>query len=121
MNIGSPPQTEESFGHSLNEKTSKKIKKKKESKVDEEIKRLRESTKLVIPRKAFERYARELLRDCRNDFRFQPLAVDALQEAAENVSVQLFEDSLLCANHRQRKTLCIKDMHLVSSLSGSKK
>lgn len=86
-----------------------------------EIKKYQKSTRLLIPRLPFHRLVQEILfsftRGTRVE-RIQRLAVEALQEAAEMVIVQLFEDSMLCAVHAKRVTLLQKDIRLVRQLGG---
>jgi histone H3 len=48
--------------------------------------------------------------------RFQSLAIQALQEAAEAYLVGLFEDTNLCAIHAARVTIMAKDMQLACRL-----
>ena len=50
--------------------------------------------------------------------RFQSLALQALQEAAEAYLVTLIEDSYLCTIHAKRVTLMPKDMKLVRRIRG---
>ena len=49
--------------------------------------------------------------------RFQSLAIQALQEAAEEHLVHRFEDANLCAIHAKRVTIMPKDMQLAKRLS----
>ena len=46
------------------------------------------------------------------DFRYCSAALLALQEAAEQFLVNLFEDSVLCAIHAKRVTIMPKDIQL---------
>ncbi|KAJ0703970.1 putative transcription factor Hap3/NF-YB family [Helianthus annuus] len=48
--------------------------------------------------------------------RWQAEALQALQEAAEDYIIQLFEDSMLCAIHAKRVTLMKKDWELARRL-----
>ena len=50
--------------------------------------------------------------------RFQSLALQALQEAAEAYLVTLIEDSYLCTIHAKRVTLMQKDMRLARRIRG---
>ncbi|PON97443.1 histone H3/CENP-A [Trema orientale] len=50
--------------------------------------------------------------------RWQAEALVALQEAAEDFLVHLFEDSMLCAIHAKRVTLMKKDFELARRLGG---
>lgn len=67
-----------------------------------DIRRYQRSTELLIRRLPFQRLVREVAQDMKNDVRFAPSALDALQEAAEAYLVGLFEDSNLCAVHARR-------------------
>ncbi|XP_027487410.1 histone H3-like centromeric protein A, partial [Corapipo altera] len=52
------------------------------------------------------------------DYRWQRLALMALQEAAEAFIVRLLEDAYLCSLHARRVTLFPKDLQLVRRLRG---
>ena len=52
------------------------------------------------------------------DIRFQPSAIIALQEAAEQYIVSLFEDTKLAAKHVERVTIQPKDLALARRLCG---
>jgi len=67
-----------------------------------DIRRYQKSTDQLIPRVAFGRLACEILKNVteeRDLFRFQPLAVAALQEASEAHLVNVLRDSNLCCIH----------------------
>lgn len=49
----------------------------------------------------FQRLVREITQDFADDTRFQKMALDAVQEAAEAHLVSLFEDSNLCTIHEK--------------------
>ena len=53
-----------------------------------------------------------------DDFRFQTSAILALQEAAESYLVGIFQDTNLCAIHRQRVTILPKDIQLARRIRG---
>ena len=55
-----------------------------------------------------------------SDFRFQSMAILALQEAAEAYLVGLFEDTQLCAIHARRVTIMPKDMQLARRIRGER-
>ncbi|XP_053688754.1 uncharacterized protein LOC128737986 [Sabethes cyaneus] len=79
----------------------------------QEIRKLQETTNLLIPKLAFARVFREVLMEySHRDLRVTADALIALQESAETYAVQLFEDSYRCTLHRERVTLTPKDMHL---------
>lgn len=83
-----------------------------------EIRKYQRSTDLLLGRAAFERVVREIAQQFKVDLRWQPLAVEALQAAAEAVLVRLFEDANLCAIHARRVTVQPRDMHLARRIHG---
>lgn len=84
-----------------------------------EIRRFQKTTELLIPKLPFSRLIREIcLNMVSSDYRFQSLALLALQEAAEAYMVTLFEDSLLCAIHAKRVTVMPRDMNLARRIRG---
>ena len=86
-----------------------------------EIRAYQKTTNLLIPRLPFSRIIREIAMDLsRVDIRFQSSAIMALQEAAENYMVQLFEDTLLCCIHARRVTIMPKDMQLARRIRGER-
>ncbi len=56
-----------------------------------EIRKFQKSTELLIRKLPFQRHVHEIAQDFKSDFRFQSLAVIALQEASEAYLVGLFE------------------------------
>ena len=64
-----------------------------------EIRHFQKHTALLIRRLPFQRLVREIAQDFKTDLRFQQAAIKALQEAAEEYLVGLFEDTNLCAIH----------------------
>lgn len=86
-----------------------------------QIRRYQRSTDLLIQKKPFERFVREITASlCKKKHRFQSTAILALQEAAEAHLVRVFEDANLCAIHAKRVTLMVKDMHLALRIRGEK-
>ncbi|XP_076890859.1 histone H3-like centromeric protein CENH3 isoform X2 [Bidens hawaiensis] len=82
-----------------------------------EIRRLQKGTELLIPAAPFIRTVREISNYMAPDVtRWQAEALQALQEAAEDYLIQLFEDSMLCAIHAKRVTLMKKDWELARRL-----
>lgn len=88
-----------------------------------EIRAYQKSTDLLIPRLPFSRLIKEIANSMRNTngLRFQSLALQALQEAAEAYLVQLFEDCVLCCVHARRVTVMPKDMLLARRIRGETK
>lgn len=101
--------------------TSQGIKKVRRSKqgtvATREIKRYQKSTELLIRKLPFSKLVRELVQSSnKNDVRFQGLAIQALQEAAENYLINLFVDTQLCAEHAKRVTIMQPDMLLATRI-----
>eukprot|EP00878_Enallax_costatus_P001822 GHUV01001980.1.p1 GENE.GHUV01001980.1~~GHUV01001980.1.p1 ORF type:complete len:152 (+),score=34.47 GHUV01001980.1:239-694(+) len=85
-----------------------------------EIKKYQKSTELLIRKAPFQRLVREICEVFKQDFRFKPSALEALQEAAEAYLIGMMEDSNLCAIHAKRVTIMPKDMQLARRLRGLK-
>ncbi|KAF2175399.1 histone-fold-containing protein, partial [Zopfia rhizophila CBS 207.26] len=64
----------------------------------------------LLRRLPFQRLVREITKDFNNDLRFQAVALDALQEAAEAFLVNVFEAVNLSAIHAKRVTIQAKDL-----------
>ena len=77
-----------------------------------EIRKYQKSTDLLIRKLPFQRLVRELVAQFKNDVRFTSLSFIALQEAAEDYLVSMFEDANLCAIHAKRVTIMPKDIQL---------
>ncbi|GAA5907527.1 hypothetical protein JCM8208_001405 [Rhodotorula glutinis] len=86
-----------------------------------EIRRYQKSTELLIRKAPFIRLVREICSDVGETLRWQASALGALQEAAEDYLVALFEDTNLCAIHAKRVTVQPKDMQLARRLRGETK
>jgi histone H3/H4 len=68
-----------------------------------EIRKYQKSQDLLIRKAPFQRLVREVAEPMQpHPLRWQSLAIEALQEAAEAYLVGLFEDSNLCAIHAKR-------------------
>ena len=85
-----------------------------------EIHRYQRSTALLIGKLAFQRLVREIAQDFAPGLRFQPLALLALQEAAESYAVGLFDDVNLCAIHAKRVTIMARDLQLALRIRGER-
>lgn len=104
-----------------------------------EIKIYQASTQLLIPKVVFQRMLRDVLHSVTEQmyqdrlelametggrppaplyFRFESQAILALQEAAENLLVGLYEDANLCSIHAKRVTIMVRDLHLMRRLGG---
>ena len=85
-----------------------------------EIRKYQKSTELLIRKLPFQRLVREISDTFRPNFRFQSLALLAIQEACEAYLVGLFEDSNLCAIHAKRVTLMPRDVQLARRIRGER-
>ena len=93
-----------------------------------EIRRYQSSTENLIKRTPFQRLIREISQEYRIhpngpgtpsvQVRFQSTAIAALQEAAENYIVGLFEDVNLLAIHARRVTIMPRDIRLALRIRG---
>ncbi|KLU84280.1 histone H3-like centromeric protein cse-4 [Magnaporthiopsis poae ATCC 64411] len=86
-----------------------------------EIRRYQKSTDLLMRKLPFARLVREValsMRPADEGFRWQSMAILALQEAAEAFLVHLFEDTNLCAIHAKRVTIMQKDIQLARRIRG---
>ena len=86
----------------------------------QEIRKFQKSTDLLIRRAPFARLVREILQT-HGDYRIQPAALAAFQEAAEAHLVGLFEDTNKCAIHAKRVTIEPKDMQLARAIHGERR
>ena len=93
-----------------------------------EIRRYQTSTENLIKHTPFQRLIREISQEYRIcpdgpgtpsvQVRFQSTAIAALQEAAENYLVGLFEDVNLLAIHAKRVTIMPRDIRLAVRIRG---
>jgi histone H3/H4 len=86
-----------------------------------EIRKYQKSTDLLIPKLPFARLIREVASSKvggSGEWRFQSLALLALQEATEAYLVTLMEDSLMVATHAKRVTIMPKDLSLARRIRG---
>ncbi|XP_038681427.1 histone H3-like centromeric protein HTR12 [Tripterygium wilfordii] len=86
----------------------------------QEIRRFQKSWKLLIPAAPFMRTVKEITTQFAPPeiSRWTAEALVALQEAAEDFLVHLFEDGMLCAIHAKRVTLMKKDLELARRIGG---
>mmetsp|Transcript_35247 Transcript_35247/g.69158 ORF Transcript_35247/g.69158 Transcript_35247/m.69158 type:complete len:137 (+) Transcript_35247:246-656(+) len=88
----------------------------------QEIRKYQRSTSLLIRKLPFARLVREIANEHYArpgmEFRWQGSAIEALQEAAEEHLVHLFEDSNLCALHARRVTVMVRDLQLARRIKG---
>ena len=93
-----------------------------------EIRRYQRSTENLIKRTPFQKLIREISQEYRIcpdgpgtpsvQVRFQSTAIAALQEAAENYIVGLFEDVNLLAIHARQVTIMPRDIQLALRIRG---
>jgi histone H3/H4 len=85
-----------------------------------EIRKYQKSTDLLIRRLPFQRLVREISDALSSEEpkRWQSVAVEALQEAAEAFLVGMFEDANLSAIHAKRVTIKSKDLQLAKRIRG---
>ena len=83
-----------------------------------EIRKFQRRTDLLIKRLSFERFVREIAQDYMAAPRFRPDAIDALQTAAEDYLVKLFEDTNLICIHAKRQTISVRDLQLARRIRG---
>ena len=82
------------------------------SKVNRDIKLLQKTSKLIIPKCAFGRLVREVTNKYGLQYRFAKMAMIDLQEASENLLVDLMSDSNLLAQHAHRVTVFDRDIKI---------
>mmetsp|Transcript_7817 Transcript_7817/g.14544 ORF Transcript_7817/g.14544 Transcript_7817/m.14544 type:complete len:144 (-) Transcript_7817:365-796(-) len=88
-----------------------------------EIRKFQRTTDLLLRKLPFARVVREI---CQKEFvlsdgssfRWQQAALLALQEAAEDYLIHLFEDANLCAIHAKRVTIMVRDIRLARRIRG---
>jgi histone H3 len=82
-----------------------------------EIREEMSNTDPIIKPAAFKRLVQEIGQDFSTDIRFSPEAIEALQEAAEDHVIRLFEKSNLVAIHSGRTYVAPKDFQLVRKIT----
>lgn len=78
-----------------------------------EIEKIKRSYSSCIPRVSFGRLIKDIVVEYGVDYRFQSLALEVLQNAAEAMLVQMFSDSCLLAEHAKRVTIMDRDVVLL--------
>ena len=81
-----------------------------------EIKKEQGKSNLVIPAAPFTRLVQEEVSKYHPNMRIKTEAYEALQQAAEDHLITLFQRSNRCAIHEQRETIQPKDVQLALSL-----
>ena len=78
-----------------------------------QIRKYQSSTELLIQKLPFQRLVKEVVyKSFTREYRFQSTAVLALQEAAEDFLVNMFEKVNHIAIHANRQTIMSKDVYL---------
>ncbi|XP_065219652.1 uncharacterized protein LOC135845115 [Planococcus citri] len=92
--------------------------KKRQNRVQREIRKYQSSTDLLIRKLPFQRLVREISQDFLAAPRFQSQAIIALQTAAEQYLTELFEAANLFAIHAKRVTIRPNDIQAVRTIRG---
>ena len=78
-----------------------------------QIRRYQKTTELLIRKLPFQRLVREIVYEMRGtSWRFRPQALLALQEAAEDFLINMFDQCNHIAIHGKRRTVMVKDIQL---------
>ncbi|XP_014515728.1 histone H3-like centromeric protein cnp1 [Vigna radiata var. radiata] len=113
------PQEEETAAAAPQTQGKRKKRSKPGAAALREIRRFQKSCELLIPAAPFIRCVKQITHQFSTEVtRWTPEAVVALQEAAEECLVHLFQDGMLCAIHARRITLMTKDIQLARRLGG---
>ena len=83
-----------------------------------QIRKYQKSTELLIRKLSFQRLVKEISQKLKPGLRFQSTALLALQEAAEDYIVNMFDQVNLCAIHGGRVTIQVKDIDLWRRIKG---
>ena len=86
-----------------------------------EIRKYQKTTAPLLEKKPFERVVRDVAKELRPGLRFKPESIQALQVAAEDLLVQLYEDAVTLAIHVKRITITRKDLLLAIRMRGMDK
>ncbi|CDW58125.1 Histone domain containing protein [Trichuris trichiura] len=86
-----------------------------------EIRLFQKGTELLIRRRPFQRVVRDVAqRHGRPELKFQRIALEALQTAAEAYLIGLMEDTNLATIHAKRQTIMPRDLRLALRLRGDR-
>nr|AJO61224.1 CenH3 [Melilotus albus] len=118
--IPRPGKRTRSSGASANESQERKKRRNKSGTVAlREIRKFQKAVKLLIPTAPFVRCVKQITNTLSMEVsRWTAEALLALQEAAEDYLVHMFEYGMLCALHARRVTLMKKDIELTRRLTG---
>ena len=76
------------------------------------IKKLQNSTGLLLQKAPFNKIVREITTDIGPKIMYQKKAMEALQEAAESFLIERFKEANKLAIHAKRKTIAVDDMRM---------
>jgi histone H3 len=86
-----------------------------------EIRKYQKSHELLIRKLPFQRLVKEIAQEFEiAHLWWHSAAIGALQEAAEDYLVGIFQDTQLCALHAKRVTIMPKDMQLARRIRGER-
>jgi len=86
-----------------------------------EIRKYQKSTDTLIKKLPFQRLVREISNNVAGEpKKWSPVALEALQEAAEAYLIGFFEDANLAAIHAKRVTIMPKDIALAKRIRGNR-
>ena len=83
-----------------------------------EIRHMQKGTNLLIQKAPFQRLIREVMDKHKQDMRFRPSALEAIQEATEQYLISVFEGAVILQLHRKKKTLIQKDLSYTVRIRG---
>lgn len=83
-----------------------------------EIRKFQRSTHFLIRRLPFARLVKEITTEFHHALRWRVDAIEALQHAAEDYTINLLSDANLCAIHAKRVTIMPKDLFLARRIRG---
>ena len=107
--------------NSHDQKHKEKRRKRPGTKALKEIRKYQKSVELLIPKISFGRVVRDVQLEFNNEnLRWKAKAMEALQTAAEQYIVEVFQDANLCAIHTGRVTMMVKDIQLARRIRGPK-
>lgn len=84
--------------------------------VQREITRYQEVTKRIIPSYMFRRAVRDIVVDIKKDINIDPVAMEALQWAAEDYATKVFDIASQEALNEHRLTILPVDLHMAVAI-----
>ncbi|CAL1399620.1 unnamed protein product [Linum trigynum] len=117
--LGEQQQQEKKLVHKVGRPQRKPRRLRPGTRALREIRFYQKTTGFMIPVSSFTRLVRQVTQEFSQEVnRWQAEGLVALQEAAEDFLVHLFEDGMLCAVHAKRVTLMKKDLDLARRIGG---